>query len=89
MQTILRHDSPWLFGYYPKDFALYQSWYKNLKPARMIVNRLKYGRIESEQRDQLRKTWNQPVLWPLVLLVSGLVILGWHLRSRFFKREED
>lgn len=89
MQAILRHDSPWLFGYYPKDFALYQSWYKNLKPARMIVNRLKYGRIDYEQREVLRKRWNQPVLWPLVLLLSGLGVLAWHLRRRFFKREEE
>lgn len=89
MQAILRYDSPWLFGYYPKDFALYQHWYKNLKPARMIVNRLKYGRIDTVQRQQLRNQWNQPVIWPLLMVVLGFVLLGWHLRRRFFKREEN
>lgn len=74
MQTILRNDVPWLFGYYPKDFALLHSWYKNLKPARMIGNRLKYSRIDTELREQKRQAWNQPHIWPLgvlLLLLAG------------------
>ena len=74
MQNLVRHDAPWLFGYYPKDFALFHSWYKNLKPARMIVNRLKYSRIEVERREQLRQQWNQAQFWPLALL--AVIIAG-------------
>ncbi|MGR8932238.1 MAG: ABC transporter substrate-binding protein, partial [Gammaproteobacteria bacterium] len=73
MQNILREDAPWLFGYYPKDFALFHSWYKNLKPARMITNRLKYSRIDAESREQKRREWNQPESWPLLLM---LVLFG-------------
>lgn len=72
MQTILRQDAPWLFGYYPKDFALLHSWYKNLKPARMISNRLKYSRVDTELREQKRKDWNQAKFWPLLL--GGVVL---------------
>ncbi|WP_367154839.1 ABC transporter substrate-binding protein [Methylomonas sp. HYX-M1] len=71
MQDILRRDSPWLFGYYPKDFALLHSWYKNLKPARMISNRLKYSRIDIDARERQRQAWNRAKFWPL-LLVAGL-----------------
>ncbi|MBS3963171.1 MAG: ABC transporter substrate-binding protein [Methylomonas sp.] len=72
MQTLLRTDAPWLFGYYPKDFALLHSWYLNMKPARIINNRLKYSRIEDELREQKRRAWNQPIFWPLLLLILAM-----------------
>ena len=72
MQSILREDAPWLFGYYPKDFALLHSWYKNLKPARMVTNRLKYSRIDPVLREQKRQEWNRPEFWPLVLILIAL-----------------
>ncbi|MCQ8103800.1 ABC transporter substrate-binding protein [Methylomonas sp. SURF-2] len=73
MQDILRRDAPWLFGYYPKDFALLHSWYQNLKPARMINNRLKYSRVDTDLREQKRQEWNQAEFWPLLL---GFVLLA-------------
>lgn len=75
MQTILRQDAPWLFGYYPKDFALLHSWYKNLKPARMVNNRLKYSRIDTELRERKRQEWNQAEFGPLALLMLALAIM--------------
>ena len=74
MQSILRQDAPWLFGYYPKDFALLHSWYKNLKPARMISNRLKYSHIDTDLREQKREEWNKAEFWPLFLFL--LVVAG-------------
>jgi ABC-type transport system substrate-binding protein len=69
MQAIVQRDAPWLFGYYPKDFTLYHAWYKNLKPARLINNRLKYVRIDQALREAEREKWNQPIFWPLLLLL--------------------
>lgn len=77
MQEILRHDSPWLFGYHPKSFSLHHSWYLNLKPNLMANNGLKYRRIAAEQRELKRAEWNRPVYWPLArssaLLVAAIV----------------
>lgn len=75
LQTLARHDAPWLFGFHPKNFALYHSWYKNLKPNLMANNQLKYTRIDAKERAQKRAEWNQPVFWPLWLLIAGLVVL--------------
>jgi len=72
MQSILRQDAPWLFGYYPKDFALLHSWYKNLKPARMISNRLKYSRIDTGLREQKREAWNKADFWPLLAIFAAM-----------------
>ncbi len=72
MQDILHRDAPWLFGYFPKDFALLHSWYKNLKPSRMVNNRLKYSRIDPVLREQKRQEWNKAEFWPLLLIFAAL-----------------
>jgi ABC-type transport system substrate-binding protein len=76
MLEILRRDSPWLWGYHPKDYVLHHSWLHNSKPNKMANNNLKYLRIDAAQRDQLRKQWNQPLLWPLWL--AGFALLYQH-----------
>ncbi len=74
MIDILRHDSPWLWGYHPKDYGLYHAWYKNIKPNRISHNTIKYLRIDADLREQQRKEWNKPVLWPIILLAIILIL---------------
>jgi ABC-type transport system substrate-binding protein len=74
MIEILRKDSPWLFGFHPKSFALYHRWYFNVKPNLMANNTLKYRRLEPQVREQSRQAWNKPIIWPLGLL-AGLLVL--------------
>ena len=88
MLEILRQDSPWLWGYHPKDYVLRHGWVYNSKPNKMANNSLKYLRIDTAQRDTLRKQWNQPVLWPLWLLGVALLGSGWWLWRVLRKREE-
>lgn len=88
MVEILRHDSPWIWGYHPKDFVLRHSWLYNSKPNKMANNSFKYLRIDAVQRDELRKQWNQPVWWPLGLLGFALVGFGWWLWRALREREE-
>jgi ABC-type transport system substrate-binding protein len=73
MIGIVRNDAPWVWGFYPVDYALYHSWYGNTKPNLMANNTLKYRRIDPDKRDRLRREWNQPVLWPVILLVVVLL----------------
>ena len=72
LHEILRHDSPWVFGYHPKDYSLYHDWYHNLKSNLMARNRLKYQRIDPARRVEKQMEWNRPMFWPLV---SGFVLL--------------
>ena len=71
---ILREDAPWLWGLHPKSFALYHDWYFNSKPNLMANNTLKYKRIKPELRTQKRAAWNQPVTWPIWLVIVILII---------------
>ena len=77
MLRILRKDSPWIWGYHPKDYALYHEWYTNVKPNKMSHNNMKYHRIDSNMREEKRLHWNKPVFWPLavflIVLIAGLI----------------
>jgi len=75
MVKILRHDAPWVFGFHPKQFVLYHDWYYNAKTNLMANNGLKYRRIDPQLREQKRRAWNQPVVWPLGLLLLLLVVV--------------
>lgn len=74
MVEILRYDAPWLWGYHPKDYGLYHSWYQNVKPNRISNNNLKYFKIDANLREAKRQEWNQPVFWPIALILFILVI---------------
>ncbi len=88
MLEILRRDSPWLWGFHPKSYVLQHGWLHNVKPNVMANNKLKYWRIEAAQRDRQRRTWNQPVRWPLWLLAAALLLSGIWVWRTLRRREE-
>lgn len=77
MVRIVQHDAPWMFGYYPKSGGAYQQWVGNAKPTQMVRNTLQYIRIDPALRAKKINQWNDPVWWPLVLLVGGVLLLMW------------
>lgn len=88
MLEIVRRDSPWIFAFYPKAFALRHAWMRNVKPNLMANNTLKYRRVDPALRAERREAWNRPTLWPLALGAAGLVALvapaalAWRRRER-------
>lgn len=75
MVEILRRDAPWLWGFHPVGFSLHHEWYKNAKPNLMANNTLKYKRIEPRLRTENRTAWNQPVWWPIILIITLFVVI--------------
>jgi len=75
LQEIVRHDAPWVFGFNPKNFSLFHSWFNNLKPNLMANNRLKYTRIDTNSRTEKRLAWNYPIFWPLGLAILLFVLM--------------
>jgi ABC-type oligopeptide transport system substrate-binding subunit len=88
MQNILRHDAPWVFGFHPKSFVLSHDWYLNRKPGPMTNNGLKYLRIDTALRARKRAEWNQPVLWPLLVIPVLLLIVIWPAWRTWRKRQQ-
>ncbi len=76
MTEIARRDSPWIWGVHSKEYGLAHRWVVNRKPNKMANNSLKYLRVDPRQRDVLREHWNQPVLWPALLLVCVLAAVA-------------
>ena len=77
MLTIFQQQTPWAGGFHPKQYVLQQSWIGNVKPSHLAHDTLQYQRINSQLRNQLRTDWNQPVWWPLVLILilGSLLVL--------------
>jgi ABC-type transport system substrate-binding protein len=74
MVAILQRDAPWVWGFYPKTYALTHAWLFNRKPNKVAHNTLKYQRIDAVLREKKRAEWNGVVLWPLGLAALALVL---------------
>ena len=73
MLAIVANDAPWVWGYHPKQFSLFHSWNKNVKPNLMANNLMKYRRIDAEKRYEQQQIWNRPIIWPLVILFFVII----------------
>ena len=88
MNQVLQHDAPWIFGFYPKTYTLRHSWVYNRKPTGVGGNVLKYQRLDVALREQRRREWNEPVLWPLAVGLGVLLLfvvpafIGYRRRER-------
>lgn len=87
MLTIARRDAPWVWGYYPQTFTIAQRWLSPIKPSGLWGNRLKYVRIDPEQRAELRQQWNSPILWPLFLISGLLIVLCVPVIVQYWRKE--
>jgi ABC-type oligopeptide transport system substrate-binding subunit len=74
MVEIARHDAPWVWSLFPKDYTLHHAWVYNRKPNQMANNGLKYQRLDPQLREEMRRAWNRPVVWPLALLLLAVVL---------------
>ncbi|MGH8688575.1 MAG: ABC transporter substrate-binding protein, partial [Burkholderiales bacterium] len=88
MVDIVRRDAPWIGGFHPVTYSLSHAWMLNSKPNNMARNNLKYLRVDVALRERLRREWNQPVLWPIGLILALLIasaipaVLGYRRRER-------
>ncbi len=90
MLNILTEDSPWIWGFHPKQFSLYHAWNKNVKPNLMANNTIKYRRVDSQKRVSSQDQWNQPILWPLLalaILAFLLLLPAWLLYRQKLKKK--
>lgn len=73
MLAILRNDAPWVWSYFPVQYTLHHAWLSNRKPNPLANNSLKYQRLEPEKREAMRRKWNEPVVWPALLVILVLI----------------
>lgn len=72
MIEILRRDAPWVWSFFPKDYTLHHAWVGNRKPNQMANNGLKYQRVDAALREEMRREWNHPLVWPVAVVVAAI-----------------
>ncbi|PVZ65489.1 ABC transporter substrate-binding protein [Pelagibaculum spongiae] len=80
MLNILRHDTPWASAFHSHSYVLNNQWVKNAKPHGISKATLKYLNVDVDLRKQKQSQWNQPIVWPLVmvfLILAALIIPGY------------
>jgi ABC-type transport system substrate-binding protein len=87
MVTILQQDSPWAWGYFPWTGLAFQQWVYNGKPSILIRDMAKYYRVDPQLRARRQAEWNEPVWWPMVLLLLGAVAMVLVGRRSYLARE--
>ena len=88
MNEIVRADAPWIWAFNPKGYSLFHGWYKNVKPNAMANNKIKYRRVDPAKRTELREEWNQPVLWPIYIIIIVLIITIIPAVRGYYQREK-
>ncbi len=87
MVAIARTDTPWVWGFHPKQYSLNHAWLHNLKPNQMANNTLKYRRLDPALRVRMQQAWNAPRVWP-ILLAAILLVLAVLPALRAWRRRE-
>ncbi len=73
MVDILETERPWIELYHNEDYTLSHAWLVNSKPMGLSNPNFKYKDVQPELRTRLRADWNDPVRWPLYLMLLAMV----------------
>jgi len=87
MLQILREDAPWVWGFHPKSLSLYHEWFTNVWPNAMANNTLKYMRLDPALRVKRQEEWNQPVIWPLIVMALSIILISYPLYRAYQIRQ--
>jgi ABC-type transport system substrate-binding protein len=87
MVKLAQDDAPWAWGYFPYAGVAFQPWVHNGKPTVVIGDKALYWRVDPALRVQRQAEWNQPVAWPLAVLVLAAAALAWTARRSWKARE--
>jgi oligopeptide transport system substrate-binding protein len=76
MLAITETERPWIELFHVEDFTLSHAWLINSKPMGLSYPAFKYKDVDPAMRERLIAQWNEPVRWPLALLVIGVIALA-------------
>jgi len=87
MVSLVQQDAPWAMGYFPWTGLAFQQWVYNGKPSILIRDMARYYRIDPQLRARRQAEWNDPVWWPMVLLLLGALVMVLAGRRSYLARE--
>lgn len=75
MVNILQQEAPWVGIWHPYSYVLNNVWVSNTKPHGISKSVLKYYQVDPALRLEKQQQWNQPVLWPALVVLAFLVLV--------------
>lgn len=88
MRSILERERPWIELFFREDYMLQHGWVANVKPSGLSIPNFQYLDIDAQKRARLRREWNEPIVWPLyVLVVLAIAILIPGIRTYLRERQ--
>jgi len=89
MIEITQRDAVWSFGYFPTSAAAYHQWINNGKPTQIVRNHIGYLRLDPALRAKKVAEWNQPIWWPMPLILLALFIVITPAWFAWRRREQE
>ncbi len=87
MIDIVRQDSPWAFGVFPKDYVLNHQWMSPVKMNVIANNTLKFVDLNASLRAKLISKWNKPRIWPIIVIIGLLLVMFIPVVISYIRRE--
>ena len=72
---ILEAECPWIPLLHRETYNLHHDWHRHIKPHPIAYGLKKYHTIDKEKRSHLRKEWNRPIRWPVLVLGIATVLM--------------
>ncbi len=76
MNAILAEDVPNILNMHRSTFGLTQPWAPRIQSNPMLEGGLKYAVLDHALRENLRAQWNKKPVWPIGVVLCGLVAVG-------------
>lgn len=89
MVELVRHDAPLAWGINTETLLLNQQWVSPTKPNTITQNLLQYLAIDIKLRNQLRDSWNRPVLWPMAIFLLLVLLTLMPLYLAYYRAENN
>jgi oligopeptide transport system substrate-binding protein len=88
MVGIVERERPWIEVHHYQDYQLLHGWVKNVKPPGLWIATEKYHDVDPELRARRRVEWNEPVIWPVYLLLGLFVAVVVPGIATFFRERQ-
>ncbi len=89
MVSIVQEDAPWVFGLFPKEYVLTHQWIYPQKLNVIANNTFKYVDLNASLRQKLIHEWNKPKIWPVIMLIFGMILIILPVVLSYLKKERS
>lgn len=88
MIQISQQDAPVIWLFYPRAYELLQPWVGPVVTQGIANNTVKYLSVDGPMRAVLQRAWNKPNIWPMIILLTVIFLLGFFAWFGYYRRQQ-